>query len=77
MLLERNDVHPNRLDEGPFTPLSLAAKSGYGGMVVGEILQPNDIHPGTADEESRIPHFLAADNANEGAAGIVMDTIRS
>jgi len=54
MLLERNDVNPDKADKWTRTPLARAAKNGNEG-VVRMLLKENDVSPDTADKWSRRP----------------------
>ena len=54
MLLERNDVNHNIVDEYGQIPLSWAARNGHEG-VVSTLLGRNDVNPNIADKYGQTP----------------------
>ena len=61
MLLEQNDVDPDRADKSGRAPLSwLAANKDEGVKGMLPVLQQNDAHPNTADEGGQTLFLWAA-----------------
>ena len=72
MLLERNDVNPDKADKGGRTPLSWAASYGYE-EIVEILLERNDVNPDTQDERGRTPFSWAVIYGHEKVVGALLD----
>ena len=73
LLLDRNGVNPNTLDnECGQTPLSWAAMNGHEG-VVKMLLEQNDVDPDKADKREQTPLLWAAANGHEGVVMTLLE----
>ena len=71
LLLEREDLHPNRPDNQDCTPLSWAAHNGHD-RVVKLLLDRKDIDPNMADNQGGTPLSWAANNGHRGVAELLL-----
>ena len=73
ILLEQNDVNPNRADtQFSQTPLMWATRNGHEG-VMRILLERNDVNPDTADQWGQTPLLWAAENGDEGVVRILLE----
>lgn len=67
LLLEREDVSPNKPDNGGLTPPSWASwDGGYG--IVELLLKQNEVNPNRPDNNGRAPLWWTAQNERSGVA---------
>ena len=72
LLLEREDVSPDRPENCGRTPLSLAATSGNEG-VVKLLLERENVSPDRPANSGRTPLFFAAGNGHEGVVKLLLE----
>ena len=71
LLLEREDVDPEKPNNRNITPLSWAADKGHEG-VVRQLLGHEDVKPNNPDNEGDTPLFWAAGNGHEGVVKLLL-----
>ena len=71
ILLGREEVNPDKPDDGDWTPLTHAAESGHEG-VVKILLAREEVNPDKPDDCGRTPLTHAASNGHEGVVKIVL-----
>jgi len=71
LLLEQEDVDPDRPNDGNNTPLSWAANNGHE-EVVKLLLDRNDVDPNRPDENDRTPLGCAAAEGHEGVVKLLL-----
>ena len=72
LLLEREDVDPNRPNKYDRTPLGCAARKGHEG-VVKLLLERGDINPNRPDENDQTPLGLAAIEGHKGVVKLLLE----
>lgn len=72
VLLERNEVNPDKADKDSQTPLLRAAENGHEG-IVRMLLKRNDVNPDKSDKRNKTPLSLAAQNEHEGIVKILQE----
>ena len=70
MLLERDEVSPDKPDNDGRTPLSYAAGNGYAG-VVEILLQRDDVDPSKLDEYGQTPLRLATPHGHTAVMALL------
>ena len=73
ILLEREEVNPNKPDNSGQTPLTYAAKNGHEG-VVRILLGREEVNPDRTDNEGRTPLSFAAEYGHEGVVKMLLPT---
>ena len=71
ILLERDDVNPEKLGEYEKTPLCYAAENGHEGLVK-ILLGRDDVNPEKSDKGWQTPLLCAAQNGHEGVVKILL-----
>ena len=76
MLLEREEVNPDKPDDSGRSPLSYAA-SGNHEDVVRMLLRRAEVTPDTLDNDGRTPLWYATQGGYKGVAKMLLDAGRS
>jgi len=72
ILVEREEVNPDKADKWGITPLSDAASNGHEG-VVKILLEREEVNPDKPNDSGRTPLSYAAKNGHEGVVKILLE----